>query len=139
MQWSFLTLEGWRHLALPALNLSLFKFAMMVRLARAGTREIMLGDTVKFARAAGLSEGAILRRHVLKLISIPIVTVFGLEFGSIQSYLWLSLAVFALVVVALHFLNASRTGRAWRALRYHSPRPGWSATRRWHSPAANRS
>jgi ABC-type dipeptide/oligopeptide/nickel transport system permease component len=40
---------------------------MMVRLARAGTREIMLGDTVKFARAAGLSEGAILRRHVLKL------------------------------------------------------------------------
>lgn len=86
VQWSFLTGEGLRHLLLPALNLSLFKFAMMIRLARAGTREVMLSDTVKFARAAGLSEGTILRRHVLKLISIPIVTVFGLEFGSTLAF-----------------------------------------------------
>ena len=62
VEWSFLTLNGLKHLFLPALNLSLFKFAMMVRLARAGTREIMLSDTVKFARAAGLSEGVIMRR-----------------------------------------------------------------------------
>ncbi len=54
IQWSFLTANGLMHLFLPALNLSLFKFAMMVRLARAGTRETMLTDTVKFARAAGL-------------------------------------------------------------------------------------
>jgi peptide/nickel transport system permease protein len=53
IQWSFLTLEGWKHLALPALNLSLFKFAMMIRLARAGHPRVMLTDTVKFARAAG--------------------------------------------------------------------------------------
>ena len=82
IEWSFLTLNGWRHLLLPALNLSLFKFAMMVRLARAGTREIMLSDTVKFARAAGESEWTILSRHVLRLIAVPIVTVFGLELGS---------------------------------------------------------
>ncbi|MCX7327905.1 MAG: ABC transporter permease [Hyphomicrobiales bacterium] len=82
IQWSFLTWNGLMHLFLPALNLSLFKFALMVRLARAGTREVMLTDTVKFARAAGLSEGTILLRHVLRLIAIPIVTVFGLEFGS---------------------------------------------------------
>jgi peptide/nickel transport system permease protein len=80
--WSFLTLDGLRHLLLPALNLSFFKFAMMVRLARAGTREVMLAETVKFARAMGLAERTILMSHVLKLISIPIVTVFGLEFGS---------------------------------------------------------
>jgi peptide/nickel transport system permease protein len=86
VEWSFLTLDGLKHLFLPALNLSLFKFAMMVRLARAGTREIMLTDTVKFARAAGLSEAVILRRHVLKLISIPIVTVFGLELGSTMAF-----------------------------------------------------
>ncbi len=86
VEWSFLTLEGWRFLALPALNLSLFKFAMMIRLARAGTREIMLTDTIKFARAAGLSDATILRRHVLKLIAIPIVTVFGLEFGSTLAF-----------------------------------------------------
>jgi peptide/nickel transport system permease protein len=86
VEWSFLTWEGLKHLFLPALNLSLFKLALMVRLARAGTREIMLGDTVKFARAAGLSDGTILRRHVLKLISIPIVTVLGLEFGSTLAF-----------------------------------------------------
>ncbi|WP_342359448.1 ABC transporter permease [Terrarubrum flagellatum] len=86
VEWSFLTLDGLKHLFLPALNLSLFKFAMMVRLSRAGTREIMLTDTVKFARAAGLSEAAILGRHVLKLISIPIVTVFGLELGSTMAF-----------------------------------------------------
>jgi peptide/nickel transport system permease protein len=78
IEWSFLTLNGLSHLLLPALNLAFFKLALMTRLARAGTREVMLTDTVKFARAAGLSEWTVLRRHVLRLIAIPIVTVFGL-------------------------------------------------------------
>ena len=95
MQWSFLTWNGWQHLLLPALNLSLFKFAMMVRLARAGTREIMLSDTVKFARAAGLSEWTILSRHVLRLIAIPIVTVFGLEFGSTLAFAVVTETIFS--------------------------------------------
>ncbi len=93
--WSFLTLDGWTYLLLPALNLSLFKFAMMVRLARAGTREAMLGDTVKFARAAGESEATILCRHVLRLISIPIVTVFGLEFGSTLAFAVVTETIFS--------------------------------------------
>jgi peptide/nickel transport system permease protein len=93
--WSFLTADGLKHLILPALNLSLFKLAMMIRLARAGTREVMLTDTVKFARAAGLSEGTILRRHVLKLISIPIVTVFGLEFGSTLAFAVVTETIFS--------------------------------------------
>ncbi len=80
---------------LPALNLSLFKFAMMVRLARAGTREIMMTDTVRFARAAGESEFTILRRHVLRLISIPIVTVFGLEFGSTMAFAVVTETIFS--------------------------------------------
>ena len=95
VEWSFLTLEGLRHLFLPALNLSLFKFAMMVRLSRAGTRELMLTDTIKFARAAGESEATILRRHVLKLISIPIVTVFGLEFGSTLAFAVVTETIFS--------------------------------------------
>jgi peptide/nickel transport system permease protein len=85
-EWSVLTLDGWKHLFLPALNLALFKFAMMVRLARAGTREVMLTDTVRFARAAGESEWTILSRHVLRLISIPLVTVFGLELSSTLAF-----------------------------------------------------
>jgi peptide/nickel transport system permease protein len=55
----------------------------------------MLTDTVKFARAAGLSEGTILRRHVLKLISIPIVTVFGLEFGSTLAFAVVTETIFS--------------------------------------------
>ncbi len=90
-----LTAEGWRHLFLPALNLALFKFAMMVRLARAGTRELMLTDTVRFARASGQSEATILRRHVLRLISIPIVTVFGLEFGSTLAFAVVTETIFS--------------------------------------------
>jgi len=93
--WSFLTLDGLQHLLLPALNLSLFKFSMMVRLARAGTREIMLTETVKFARALGLRERTILLRHVLKLISIPIVTVFGLEFGSTLAFAVVTETIFS--------------------------------------------
>jgi peptide/nickel transport system permease protein len=93
--WSFLTWDGLRFLALPALNLSLFKLAMLIRLSRAGTREIMLSDTVKFALAAGLSDFTILRRHVLRLISIPLVTVFGLEFGSTLAFAVVTETIFS--------------------------------------------
>jgi peptide/nickel transport system permease protein len=93
--WSFLTPDGLSHLLLPAINLALFKLAMMIRLARAGTREIMLTDTIKYARAAGLSEATILRWHVLKLISIPIVTVFGLELGSTLAFAVVTETIFS--------------------------------------------
>lgn len=95
IEWSFLTLNGLSHLFLPALNLSLFKLAMMMRLARAGTREIMLTDTVKFARASGQSDWTILRHHVLRQISIPIVTVFGLEFGSTLAFAVVTETIFS--------------------------------------------
>lgn len=93
--WSFLTPEGLTHLLLPAVNLALFKLAMMIRLARAGTREVMLTDTIKFARATGLSEASIVRHHVLKLIAVPIVTVFGLELGSTLAFAVVTETIFS--------------------------------------------
>jgi peptide/nickel transport system permease protein len=95
VEWSFLTAHGWQFLLLPALNLSLFKMSMMIRLARSGTREIMLSDTVKFARAAGISEWGVLRHHVLRLILVPIVTVFGLEFGSTLAFAVVTETIFS--------------------------------------------
>lgn len=95
VEWSFLTLDGLSHVVLPALNLALFKFAMMIRLARAGTREMMLTDTIKFARAAGIRERTILRKHLLKLISIPIITVFGLELGSTLAFAVVTETIFS--------------------------------------------
>ena len=104
IEWSFLTPNGLSHLFLPAMNLAFFKLALMTRLARAGTREVMLSDTVKFARAAGLSEWTVLRRHVLRLISIPLVTVFGLEFAS----------TLAFAVVTIHWVAAGDSAPAGR-------------------------
>lgn len=95
VEWSFLTLDGLSHIFLPALNLAFFKLAMMIRLARAGTREIMLTDTIKFARAAGIPERQILLQHLLKLISIPIITVFGLELGSTLAFAVVTETIFS--------------------------------------------
>lgn len=86
MSSSLFTLNGWEHILLPAFNLALLKVSLMIRLARAGTREAMLMDYIKFARAKGLSNGRIICLHVLKNILIPIVTVLGLEFGSLVAF-----------------------------------------------------
>ena len=95
VEWSFLTPNGLKHMLLPSINLALFKLALLIRLARAGTREVMLTDTVRFARAAGESEWTILSRHVLRLIAIPLVTVFGLEFGSTLAFAVVTETIFS--------------------------------------------
>ena len=92
---SFLTLDGLAHLAMPALNLALFKLSLLVRLTRAGTREAMLQDYVKFARAKGLGPGRVIGVHVLKNILIPIVTVIGLELGSVIAFAIITESIFA--------------------------------------------
>ena len=93
--WSFLTADGWAHLILPAVNLALFKLSLLIRLTRAGVREALAMDYVKFARAKGLSASRIVGVHVLKIIMIPIVTVIGLEFGSVVAFAVVTESVFA--------------------------------------------
>jgi peptide/nickel transport system permease protein len=92
---SFLTWDGITHLFMPALNLALFKLSLLIRLTRAGTREAMLQDYVKFARAKGLPMRRIVLVHVLKNILIPIVTVIGLEFGSVIAFAIVTETIFA--------------------------------------------
>jgi peptide/nickel transport system permease protein len=91
----FMTWDGLRHLALPALNLALFKMALVTRLARAGTREAALQDYVKFARAKGLSPTRVVLVHVLKNILVPVVTVLGLELGGLIAFSVVTETVFA--------------------------------------------
>ena len=95
MQVSFLTADGLAHLLMPALNLALLKLALVIRLARAGTREAALQDYVKFARAKGLSPRRIVMVHILKNILIPVVTVLGLELGNVIAYSVVTETVFA--------------------------------------------
>ncbi len=92
---SFLTWDGLAHLFMPALNLALFKLSLLIRLTRAGTREALLQDYVKFARAKGLSNTRVIGVHVLKNIMIPIVTVIGLEFGSVIAFAIVTESIFA--------------------------------------------
>ncbi|MFV0490301.1 MAG: ABC transporter permease, partial [Pseudorhodobacter sp.] len=86
MNWSFLTRDGLSHLLLPALNLALFKTSLILRLTRAGVQEVVMQDFVKFARAKGLKEGRIIFVHILKNLMIPVVTIIGLEFGSLIAF-----------------------------------------------------
>jgi len=95
IQVSFLTLSGLEHLILPAVNLALLKISLAIRLTRAGTREVIHQDYVKFARAKGLHPGRIIMVHVLKNILIPVITVLGLEFGSLIAFSVVTETVFA--------------------------------------------
>ncbi|NCF29211.1 MAG: ABC transporter permease subunit [Gammaproteobacteria bacterium] len=95
IQVSFLSWDGLRHLLLPALNLALFKISLVIRLARAGTREVALQDYIKFARAKGLSSTRVVMVHIMKNILIPVVTVLGLELGGVIAFAVVTETVFA--------------------------------------------
>lgn len=95
IQSSLFTLDGLTHLLLPAINLSLFKLSLVIRLTRSGVRETMPLDFIKFARAKGLSERRIVSVHVLKNILIPLVTVIGLELGSMLAFAVVTETIFA--------------------------------------------
>lgn len=92
---SFLTWDGLKHLMLPAINLSLSRIALVIRLAASGTREVANMDYVKFARAKGLKPRRVIGVHVLGNIMIPIVTVLGLETGSVIAFSVVTETIFA--------------------------------------------
>jgi peptide/nickel transport system permease protein len=92
---SLFTLDGLRHVLLPALNLALLKISLVIRLTRAGAREAIHQDYIKFARAKGLSRRRIIGVHLLKNILIPIVTVLGIEFGNLVAFSVVTETIFA--------------------------------------------
>ena len=92
---SLFTLDGLQHLIMPATNLALFKIAMVMRLARAGTAEVMAQDFIRFARAKGLPSKRIVRSHLLPNILIPIVTVVGIEFGTLIAFATVTESIFS--------------------------------------------
>jgi len=92
---SFLTVDGLKHLVMPATNLALFNVALLIRLTRAGAHEALLQDYVKFARAKGLPNRRVIGVHVLRNILIPIVTVIGLQFGFLIGFAIVTESVFA--------------------------------------------
>jgi peptide/nickel transport system permease protein len=95
LQLSIFSWEGLKYALLPALNLALLKLALIIRLTRAQTREQGLLDYIKFARAKGLKSSRVVGVHLLKNILIPLVTVIGLELGSVIAYAIVTETIFA--------------------------------------------
>ena len=92
---SFLTRDGLSHLLMPAINLALFKVSLIIRLTRAGMMETMQQDFIKFAKSKGLKNGRIVIVHALRNILIPIITVLGLEMGSLIAFAVVTETVFS--------------------------------------------
>jgi peptide/nickel transport system permease protein len=95
LQLSIFNLEGLKYALLPAINLALFKLSLIIRLTRAQVREQSLLDYIKFARAKGLTNKRVIGVHLLKNIMIPLITVIGLELGSVIAFAVVTETIFA--------------------------------------------
>ena len=95
LQLSIFNVEGLRYALLPAINLALFKLSLIIRLTRAQVREQSLLDYIKFARAKGLTNQRVIGVHLLKNIMIPLITVIGLELGSVIAFAVVTETIFA--------------------------------------------
>jgi len=87
--------DGLKYALLPGINLALFKLSLIIRLTRAQVRENVLLDYMRFARAKGLRKSRVLGVHLLKNIMIPLVTVIGLELGSVIAFAIVTESIFA--------------------------------------------
>ncbi|MBK1614661.1 ABC transporter permease [Rubrivivax gelatinosus] len=106
--WStgLLTLDGWRHLVLPAVTLSVFQLALILRLVRAEMLEVLRSDYIKFARARGLTDRAVHFGHALKNTLVPVITITGLQLGSLIAFAIITETVFQWPGMGLLFIQA---------------------------------
>ncbi len=106
--WStgFLTRSGLIALILPSITLGLYQMTLIMRLVRAEMLEVMRADYVRFARARGLSERTVLFRHALKNTLVPVITITGLQLGSLIAFAIITESVFQWPGMGLLFINA---------------------------------
>lgn len=100
------TADGWAHLILPTLTLSVFQLALIMRLVRAELLEVLRSDFIKFAKARGLSKRSIHFRHALKNTLIPVITIVGLQLGGIIAFSIVTETVFQWPGLGLLFIQA---------------------------------
>jgi peptide/nickel transport system permease protein len=102
----FLTVSGLKSLILPGITLGLYQMTLIMRLTRAEMLEVLRQDYIKFARARGLSERAVYFGHALRNTLVPVITVAGLQLGSIVAFAIITETVFQWPGVGLMFINA---------------------------------
>ena len=101
-----LTVDGWRHLVLPAITLSVFQLALILRLVRSEMLEVLRTDYVKFARARGLQDRAVYFGHALKNTLVPVITITGLQLGSLIAFAIITETVFQWPGMGFLFIQA---------------------------------
>ncbi|MEO0676106.1 MAG: ABC transporter permease [Pseudomonadota bacterium] len=106
--WStgFLTASGLKALILPSITLGLYQMTLIMRLVRSEMLEVLRQDYIRFAKARGLSDRVINFRHALKNTMVPVITVIGLQLGSIIAFAIITETVFQWPGVGLLFINA---------------------------------
>jgi len=106
--WStgWLTVDGWKHLILPAITLAVFQLALIMRLVRAEMLEVLRTDYIKFARARGLSDRAVYFGHALKNTLVPVITITGLQLGALIAFAIITETVFQWPGMGLLFIQA---------------------------------
>ena len=106
--WStgMLTRDGWLHLVLPALTLAIFQLTLIMRLVRAEMLEVLRTDFIKFARARGLPERTIHYGHALRNTLVPVITITGLQLGSLIAFAIITETVFQWPGMGLLFIQA---------------------------------
>lgn len=106
--WStgLLTADGWHHLVLPAITLAIFQLTLIMRLVRAEMLEVLRTDYIKFARARGLSNRTIHFGHALKNTLVPVITITGLQLGSLIAFSIITETVFQWPGMGLLFIQA---------------------------------
>jgi peptide/nickel transport system permease protein len=102
----FLSVDGWKHLILPAVTLSVFQLALIMRLVRAEMLEVLRADYIKFARARGLHNSAVYFGHALKNTLVPVITITGLQLGSLIAFAIITETVFQWPGMGLLFIQA---------------------------------
>ncbi|KQP23268.1 ABC transporter permease [Pseudorhodoferax sp. Leaf267] len=106
--WStgLLTPKGWHHILLPAITLAVFQLTLIMRLVRAEMLEVLRTDYIKFARARGLSDRAIHFGHALKNTLVPVITITGLQLGTLIAFSIITETVFQWPGMGLLFIQA---------------------------------
>lgn len=105
-QTGLLTRDGWHHIALPAVTLAIFQLTLVMRLVRAEMLEVLKSDYIRFARARGLSQRSIHFGHALKNTLVPVITITGLQIGSLIAFAIITETVFQWPGMGLLFVQA---------------------------------
>jgi peptide/nickel transport system permease protein len=101
-----LTRDGWAHIVLPSITLAIFQLTLIMRLVRAEMLEVLRTDYIKFARARGLPDRAIHFGHALKNTLVPVMTIIGLQLGTLIAFSIITETVFQWPGMGLLFIQA---------------------------------